>query len=185
MQVRPSGVTQLQTSLSHPSPPLPPPPRDAQGGLGGRGRAMGTGGNWGGRGVPIISCEQTLLICSRLPSACARHALSLSFPPSSTVQSSTSSRKPPRAFRQRDTVVSLSLSFILSLSSRRIENYAFNRNVYSLSLSLSHQVSCGLFISPGYSVHCGDVRRVPLIDESFLLKVEVEVLITNCRQLPR
>lgn len=43
-----------------------------------------------GGGVPIISCEQTLLICSRLPSACA---LSLSIP--TPVQSSTF---PPRMF---------------------------------------------------------------------------------------
>lgn len=40
----------------------------------GKGREERRGEGWGGGGgggIPIISCEQTLLICSRLPSACA------------------------------------------------------------------------------------------------------------------
>jgi len=70
------------------------------------------GGKRGGR-VPIISCEQTLLIRSRLPSACARRALSLSSP--IPMQSSTSTfllLPPPPPLS-----LSLSLSPPLVLSS--------------------------------------------------------------------
>jgi len=59
------------------------------------------GSREGKRGVPIISCEQTLLICSRLPSACA---ISFHSYPGAIIYVSTLARFPSASVPSRDTL---------------------------------------------------------------------------------